>query len=220
MTRRDDDPRLRIGLTGGIASGKSLAAASFRRRGAAVLDADQGARAVTAPGMPGLNALVVDHAATLLPDGHLDRRTLRERMFGDAALRAAIEAELHPRILDWLDAAARDTPGPYVVHVVPLLVERNLGDRFDRVAVVDCPEPLQLERLLARDGVTDASAQAILAAQASRRERRALADDLIDNSGSREALDAAIGQLHESYLALSAAPPFPHAGRGGQNSGP
>ena len=216
----DADPRLRIGLTGGIGSGKSRAADAFRRLGVPVLDADDAARAVTAPGSPGLAQLVARCGATLLPDGQLDRRALRERVFAEPRLRAAVESVLHPLILAELTAAGGRAPAPYLVFVVPLIVEQGLAGRFHRILVVDCAEPTQVARIMARDGVEAEAARRIIAAQAPRSARRAIADDLIENEGAPEALDAAVARLHAEYLALSARPPFPPAGRGGQNSRP
>lgn len=220
MTRLAADPRLRIGLTGGIGSGKSLVAAAFRRREVPVLDADDAARTVTAPGSAGLDALVARCGAALLPDGSLDRRALRDRMFDQAWLRAEVETVLHPLILDELAAAAGRSPGPYLVYAIPLLVERQLAGDFHRILVVDCSEAVQLARIVARDGGTEAEARRIIAAQASRAARRAAADDLIENEGTPQELDAAVGRLDGEYRALSRRPPFPPAGRGGQNSRP
>ena len=220
MTALAADPRLRIGLTGGIGSGKSLVAGAFRRRGVPVLDADDAARAVTAPHSPGLDALVQRCGAALGPDGGLDRRALRDRMFVEDGLRAQVEALLHPLILEELAAAAARAAGPYLVYAIPLLVERGLQGLFHRVLVVDCSEALQLERVLARDGGGADAARRIIAAQAPRAARRAAADDLIENEGTPQELDAAVERLHRAYLELSRQPPFPPAGRGGQNSRP
>jgi dephospho-CoA kinase len=217
----DDDPRLRIALTGGIASGKSLAAGSFRSAGAAVLDADAAARAVTAPGSTGLAALVARFGADVLAaDGTLDRRRLRELAFADPALRLALEAELHPLILAELARQARAAAGPYLVFVVPLLVEQRLAGRFHRVVVVDCGESDQLARLVSRDGESDGSARRILAAQASRAERLAVADHVLENRGDEATLAAAVAGLHRGFLELSAAPPFPPPRRRGENGRP
>lgn len=216
MAAFDADPRLRIGLTGGIASGKSLAADAFRRRGVPVLDADAAARAVTAIGSPGLAALVEHCGATLRVDGSLDRPALLTRLFRDPALRTQVEALLHPLIIAELAAAAPRAPGPYLVYAIPLLTESGLATEFHRILVVDCPEALQLQRLMVRDSTTEADARRMLAAQATRAARLALADEVLANDGSPEALDAAVGHLHETYLALSARPPSrpPDAGAG------
>lgn len=220
MTAFAADPRLRIGLTGGIGSGKSLVAAAFRRHDVPVLDADEAARAVTAPGSVAIDALVARCGAALLPDGHLDRRALRDRMFEQAWLRSEVESVLHPLIHAELSAAAERSPGPYLVYAIPLLVERGLAGEFHRVLVVDCSEAVQLERILARDGGSAGEARRIIAAQAPRAARRAVADDLIENEGTPQELDAAVERLHLEYLALSRRPPFPPARRGGQNSRP
>jgi dephospho-CoA kinase len=209
---------LRIGLTGGIASGKSAAAAAFARRGVPVIDADVIAREVVEPGTPAL-AAVVDAFGTgiLQPDGRLDRRRLRALVFADAAERRRLEAILHPAIRAESAARVAAARSPYVVLAIPLLAETGGRERVDRVLVVDCPEALQLARLLERDGETPAQAAAILAAQASRADRLALADDRIDNSGSLAALDAAVGALHARYLVLAAGADGP--GAGGRNPG-
>jgi dephospho-CoA kinase len=191
---------LRIGLTGGIASGKSAAAAEFARLGATVVDADEAARIVTAPGAPALKEL-----AELLPDeplvvrGALDRRRLRELLFQDGDLRQRVEAILHPRIAARLKAGIAAATGNYVIVAIPLLAETGASELVDRDLVVDCPEEIQIRRLMQRDGETEAAARRMLAAQASREERLALADDVIDNGGSLADLRAAVEQLHRQY---------------------
>ena len=199
-------PALRIGLTGGIASGKSAAAAAFLRRGVTVIDTDQIAREVVEPGQPALAAVVAAFGVDILDAaGRLDRRRLRGLIFADPARRRALEAILHPAIRTALAAQIRAVDAPYVVIAMPLLAETGQRDSVDRVLVVECPEAIQVERLLARDGETPAGAAAILAAQATPAARRAVADDLISNDGGLEALDAAVGRLHEQYLALACA---------------
>jgi dephospho-CoA kinase len=196
----------RVGLTGGIASGKSAAAAAFARRGVPVIDTDQLAREVVEPGQPALAAVVAEFGADLLGhDGRLDRRRLRALVFADAARRKRLEAILHPAIRAKLAARIATVTAPYVVIAIPLLVESGLGDSVERVLVVDCPPALQLARLAARDGETSATGAAILAAQASREQRLAAADDVLDNTGTLAALDAQVGALHERYLALTGA---------------
>lgn len=200
---------LRIGLTGGIASGKSVVADLFADRGAPVLDTDLIARDVVAPGEPALAEIAAVFGETLLqPDGSLDRRRLRERVFAHPADRRRLEAILHPRIRAELERRSALAGGPYQLLVIPLLVEGAGQTRLDRVLVVDCPEEVQLARLRARDGETEAGARAILAAQADRATRLAAADDVIVNDGSREALATAVEQLDARYrqLASSAAP--------------
>ncbi|MCU0974847.1 MAG: dephospho-CoA kinase [Steroidobacteraceae bacterium] len=201
---------LRIGLTGGIASGKSAVADLFARRGVAVLDTDQIARDVVAPGTPGLAEVVEAFGPVVLaPDGSLDRRALRERVFANPADRRRLESILHPRIRAELERRSAVAGGPYQVLVIPLLVEGTGQTRVDRVLVVDCPEELQVARLVARDGGTESSARAILAAQASRAERLAVADDVIENDGAREALETAVAALDARYRRLAGGAPDP-----------
>jgi dephospho-CoA kinase len=198
---------LRIGLTGGIASGKSAVADLFAARGVPVLDTDLIARDVVAPGEPALAEIAAAFGAGVLnPDGSLDRRALRERVFADPGERRRLEAILHPRILEELERRSAAAGGPYQVLVIPLLVEGSGKTRLDRVLVVDCAEEVQLARLLARDGGTEAGARAILAAQASRERRLAAADDVIVNDGPREALTTAVGQLDARYRRLAREP--------------
>jgi dephospho-CoA kinase len=184
----------RVGLTGGIASGKSTVAALREQRGALVVDADVLAREVVEPGTPGL-AAVVDRfgPSVLTSDGRLDRAALGRLVFADdAASRAArrdLEAVVHPAVrarAAELEAAA--APDQVVVHVIPLLVETGQASGFDLVVVVDVSEEVQRERLLARGGLTEAEADGRIAAQASRSERLAVADVVVDNDGDRDAL--------------------------------
>src|SRR5262245_54964575 len=168
---------LRIGLTGGIASGKSTVAQLFAARGATVLDTDAIAREVVEPGTPGLAALVAALGGGILDaSGRLDRAELRRRVFADAATRREVEAVLHPAIVAELERQSRQAPGPYQVFVIPLLVEGGLEHIVDRILVVDCPEEEQLRRLVARDGETREAAIRMLAAQATRERRLAEAD--------------------------------------------
>ena len=216
-----DDLRLRIGLTGGIGSGKSAVAAAFAVRGVPVIDADAVARELTAPGSPLLAAIASRFGADLFDaQGQLDRRALRARTFGDVATRSALEGLLHPPILARMAERARAAEGAYLVFVVPLLVERDLAGLFDRVLVVDCPVELQVARVTARDGETPAGVRLLLDAQADRAARSAVADDLIDNRGSLAALAGEVGRLHETYVTLAHRAPFPRSGCGGQNSPP
>ncbi|HET7569081.1 MAG TPA: dephospho-CoA kinase [Gammaproteobacteria bacterium] len=196
---------LRIGLTGGIASGKSAAAAEFGRLGVPVIDADEAARAVTAPGSPALSELAaLRPGEPLVVDGELDRKRLRALLFADPALRRQVESILHPRIIEHMRAEIAAARAPYVIVAIPLLAEAGgASEMVDRVLVIDCPEELQVERLMRRDGETEAGAHRILAAQASRETRLKLADDVIENSGSLDALKAAVAQLHSRYQALS-----------------
>jgi dephospho-CoA kinase len=217
----DDDARLRIGLTGGIGSGKSTVAAAFARRGVPVIDADAVAHELTVPGSPAQAAIAARFGADLIdPQGRLDRRALRARVFSDVEARAALEALLHPPILARMAEQARASAGDYLLFVVPLLVERDLARLFDRVLVVDSTPEQQAARVVARDGETAAGVRHVQDAQADRAARVAIADDLIQNSAGLDALDAAVGRLHETYVTLARRAPFPRSGRGGQNSPP
>src|SRR6185437_2052820 len=159
----------RVGLTGGIASGKSTAAKFFGALGVPILDSDKIARDVVEPGQPPLERLVARFGATILtPDGHLDRPALRDIVFADPKARADLEALTHPAIGAAMEARSAEAGGPYQVLVLPLLVEKSLGSQLGRVLVVDCSEELQIRRLQARDGSTLEQARAILNAQASR----------------------------------------------------
>lgn len=195
---------LRVGLTGGIASGKSSVAEHFARLGATVIDTDQIARDVVEPGEPALAALVGALGSGILgPDGWLDRAALRRRLFADAALRRRVEGILHPAILGEMERRARAAGGPYQLLVIPLLAETGRPAIVDRVLVVDCPESVQIERLMRRDGTDEAEARQALAAQAGRAERLSLADDTVDNGGPPGALAAQVAALDGRYRALA-----------------
>jgi dephospho-CoA kinase len=197
-----------VGLTGGIASGKSAVGRAFRNLGVEVVDADAVSREVVAPGQPALTALAAAFGTGILrPDGTLDRPALRQRVFADPAALATLNGITHPAIRARLMTRAAAARGPYAVLEVPLLVEGGLAREVDRILVVDCSEDLQRERLRARDGTGPAEAAAILAAQASRSARLAAADDVIANAGSLADLDAAVATLHARYLALAAGRP-------------
>jgi dephospho-CoA kinase len=197
--------RLRIGLTGGIASGKSTVAARFMELGVPVIDADEVARAVAAPGEPGFTDVLNRFGAGILAaNGELDRRALRDRIFADPSSRRDLEAILHPLIRAEMERREAVAVGPYIVMAIPLLVEGGSRDRVDRVLVVDVDEAVQLERLAARDGGTAEQASAILDAQASRTSRLAAADDVLTNAGNVTELRRAVDHLHERYLRLAA----------------
>ncbi len=197
----------RVGLTGGIASGKSTAARFFGALGIPILDSDQVAREVVEPGQPPLERLVERFGRGILTaDGHLDRPALRDIVFSDPKARADLENLTHPAIGAALEARSAAAGGPYQILVIPLLVEKNLGSHVDRVLVVDCEEELQIRRLLARDGATRAQAQAILDAQASRGARLKAADDVIRNDADMSAVQAQVAALHARYLELARAP--------------
>lgn len=195
-----------IALTGGVAAGKSAVARRFEALGVPVHDADVAARAVIEPGSAGL-AAVVDAFGTQVLDasGRLDRPAMRERVFADPVARQRLEAIIHPRVRQWLREHALAERGSYCLLAIPLLAENIVHYRWvDRVLLVDAPESLQIARLMARDGIDETLARRMLAQQATRAERRALADDVIENDGDEAALDAAVADLHRRYLALAA----------------
>jgi len=196
----------RVGLTGGIACGKTTVANLFAALGATIVDTDELAREVVAPGTP-LLAKIVAHfgAGVSAADGSLDRRALRARIFADAAERRWLEQLTHPAIHELTDARSDTAKGRYTMVSIPLLVETGSAQRFDRVLVVDCEPELQLTRLQARDGTTRAEAQRMLAAQATRAARLAAADDVIHNDGDVAALRDQVEQLHRRYVAASEA---------------
>ena len=194
----------RVGLTGGIASGKSTAAKFFGALGVPIIDTDQLARDVVEPGQPPLERLVERFGPSILtPDGHLDRPVLRTIAFSDAKARADLEALLHPAIGAAAEARSAEAGGIYQVLVIPLLVEKSLGTQLDRVLVVDCDEELQIRRLQARDGSTLDQARAILNAQTSRTARLKAAHDVIKNDGDMSAVRDQVAALHARYLELA-----------------
>jgi dephospho-CoA kinase len=197
---------LKVGLTGGVASGKSMVADLFAKLGAALVDTDAISRDVVAPGEPGLEAVrKLFGPAVITAGGELDRRALRAIVFADAAKRRHLEDVLHPLIRERTLQKLGEAQGPYTVVVVPLLVETFFGRLVDRVLVVDCPVATQLERLVRRDGLAHTEAEAMVAAQTDRASRLAAADDVIDNSGSIDATRAQVQALHRRYLELAAA---------------
>ncbi|TAK54137.1 MAG: dephospho-CoA kinase [Gammaproteobacteria bacterium] len=198
---------LRIGLTGGIASGKTTVARHFAALGATVIDTDQLAREVVEPGRPALAALVDALGAGILDaSGRLDRRRLRDRIFADTATRRVVGNIVHPAIHTELRRQVETAGGPYQMLVIPLLVEGGRRPELvDRVLVVDCPEEQQLERLIRRDGETRESALRALSAQASRAQRLAAADEVIDNTGDEAGLAARVAELDRHYRELAAA---------------
>lgn len=201
-----------VGLTGGIGAGKSAAAERFAERGVPIVDTDVIARDLTAPGGAALPAVAARFGpAVMRADGALDRAALRRIVFGDAAARADLEAILHPLIRAEAErrlSALSALSAPYALLVVPLLVETGVcRDRMRRVLTVACPEPVRIERVMARSSLSRSEAAAIAAAQASEAERRAAADDVLDNSGTPAALDAAVARLHARYRALAGGGP-------------
>ena len=199
-----------IGVTGGIASGKSTVARAFAALGIPWVDADEVAREIVAPGEPAL-AEIAEHfgEGVIAPDGSLDRRALREIVFGDAAERRRLEAITHPRIRERLIAhlaRLQAQAAPYVLLVSPLLFESGQQALVDRCLVVDVPEAVQVARTAARDDVDEAQARAIVAAQMSRQERLDRADDVIDNSADEETLAARVAELDRRYRAAGLPP--------------
>ena len=196
----------RVGLTGGIASGKSTAAKFFGALGVPIIDTDQLARDVVEPGQPPLERLVERFGPGILTeDGHLDRPALRNIVFSDPMARADLEALTHPAIGAAVEAKSTELGGIYQILVLPLLVEKNLGSQLNRVLVVDCDEELQIRRLQTRDGSTLEQARAILNAQASRTSRLKAAHDVIKNEGDMSAVREQVEQLHARYLELAGA---------------
>jgi len=204
----------RIGLTGGIASGKSTVADMFAELGATIIDTDVIAREVVAPGQPALDEIAATFGKMLIDgDGYLDRGALRKLVFADDEARKRLEAIVHPRIQDetgrqsnQAEAAnrlANQTKGRYQIIVVPLLVNSSLKDILDRVLVVDCDEKTQIRRLTARDAESEDQARRMLAAQSSREERLAIADDIIRNDDSLASTLDQVAALHEIYRSLT-----------------
>src|SRR5215470_19644516 len=195
---------LRVGLTGGIASGKSTAAKFFGALGTPIIDTYQLARDVGEPGQPPLERLVERFGPSILTeDGHLDRPALRNIVFSDPKARADLEALTHPAIGAAVEARSTELGGVYQILVLPLLVEKNLGSQLNRVLVVDCDEELQIRRLQSRDGSTLEQARAILNAQASRGNRVKAAHDVIVNEGDMSTVRDQVEKLHARYLELA-----------------
>ncbi|MGU3524455.1 dephospho-CoA kinase [Enterobacteriaceae bacterium C23F] len=193
-----------VALTGGIGSGKSTVANAFADLGTHVIDADIIARQVVEPGSTALQAIVTRYGAEmLLADGSLNRRQLRERIFTHADEKAWLNALLHPLIQQETQRQMQQATSPYVLWVVPLLVENKLWQKADRVLVVDVSEETQLKRTMQRDHVSEDHAKQILAAQATREQRLAVADDVIDNNGAPDAIALDVARLHARYLKLA-----------------
>jgi len=194
-----------VGLTGGIGSGKSAAAEEFARLGATVVDTDAIAHELTSSGgaaLPGIVRLFGEDF--IAPSGAMDRKRVRELVFADPAAKQRLEALLHPMIRAESARRIAAAAGPYVVHVVPLLVESpDYRARVRRVLVVDCPEEIQVERARRRSELSVEEVRAIVRSQVSREARRAAADDVIDNSGTIAALQKQVADLHERYLELA-----------------
>jgi len=198
--------RLTIGLTGGIGSGKSSVAREFEALGVEVVDADALAHRLTAPGGAAIEAIRAAFGPEAIdPGGALDRARMRGIVFADPGARKRLEAILHPLIRAETERLARATRSPYVILMIPLLVESGSArDRCDRVLVVDCPEEEQIRRVMARSQLARAEVEAIMASQASRAARLAAADDVVDNAGAPGAIAPQVAALHRRYLADAA----------------
>lgn len=202
MNKLRDQQGFTVGLTGGIGCGKTTVADLFAARGAAVIDTDQIAHALTAPQGAAMPALIAEFGADFAtPDGAMDRAKMRALVFADPGARARLEGILHPRIREATAAAALIATGPYVMFVVPLLIESGTWrERVARVLAIDCPEEVQVARVMARNGLPEAQVRAIMAAQVSRAQRRLAADDLILNDAGVDALLPQVERLHAFYL--------------------
>ena len=203
---------LRVGLTGGIGSGKSEVARRLAGHGAVLIDADVAAREVVVPGSPGLAKIAAAFGPEVLrPDGSLNRERLGEIVFADPGLRTKLNAIVHPLVREWMAAAeqaaaqAARPPGPVIVHDVPLLAEIRGKEGFDLVIVVDVPPGLQVERLTRQRGMAPEQVRARMAAQASREQRLAVADIVIDNSGSLDDLDRRVTDVWTDLQCRAAA---------------
>ncbi|MCP5090588.1 MAG: dephospho-CoA kinase [Gammaproteobacteria bacterium] len=206
MTTATETPALRVALSGGIASGKSVVADMFAELGIPVIDTDLIAREVVQPGQPALDEIRDRFGETVIDAaGNLDRRALRKLVFADENARLELEGMLHPRIGAETRRQSLAATGPYQIIVVPLLVGSPLTEFVDRVLIVDCDEELQLQRLLARDAETVEQARRILAAQSSREQRLAIADDVIRNDRSLKNTRELVTALDAKYRRLATA---------------
>jgi dephospho-CoA kinase len=190
-----------VGLTGGIGSGKSAAADEFARLGASVVDTDAIAHALTQQGGAAVPEIEKRFGKEFVLDGAMDRKKMRDHVFADPAAKRALEALLHPMIREESARQIAAARAPYVMHVVPLLIEsRDYRRRVNRVLVVDAPEEVQVARVRARSNLPEAEVRAIMRTQVTRAARLAAADDVIDNAGSRDALRNQVAALHQKYL--------------------
>ena len=198
-------PVFSVGLTGGIGCGKTTVSDMFAARGASVIDTDQIAHALTAPHGAAMPALLAEFGAGFAtPEGALDRARMRALVFADPGARTRLEAILHPRIREATAAAALLATGPYVIFAVPLLIESgSWRDRVTRVLAVDCAEATQVARVIARNALPEAQVRAIMAAQVTRAQRLAAADDVIVNDDGIAALVPQVERLHAEYLAYA-----------------
>ena len=190
-----------VGLTGGIGSGKSAAADEFARLGVSVVDTDAIAHALTQQGGAAVAEVEKRFGKEFVVNGAMDRKKMRDHVFADPAAKRALEALLHPMIREESARRIAAASAPYVVHVVPLLIESpDYRRRVNRVLVVDAPEEAQVARVRARSNLPEEEVRAIMRTQVTRAERLAAADDVIDNAGSRDALRNQVAALHQKYL--------------------
>lgn len=196
-----------VAMTGGVAAGKSAVARRFAALGVPILDADAAARAVVQPGQPALAEIAAAFGPeSIAAGGRLDRAWMRQRVFADAQQRRQLEAIVHPRVRAWIEARSTEVHAPYVLLDIPLLAETWPAYAWvDRVLLVDAPAALRRERLMQRDRIDADAAQRMLDAQAGDAARRQRADDVLDNSGGEQALEAAVAALHARYRDLAAA---------------
>ncbi len=196
---------LRIGLTGGIGSGKSTVAALFATRGVPVIDTDEIAHRLSQPGQAAFDEIVRDFGQGILDENRrIDRNRLRERVFDNDDERRRLETILHPHIRAAAQEKLAELSAPYCVLVVPLLIEVGFQDLTDRILVVDAHENMQIQRTAARSGMSEAEIRKIMSAQASRAQRLQKADDVIDNNSDRKKLEAEVERIHQWYLSLAA----------------
>ena len=196
---------LRIGMTGGIGSGKSTVSQYFRKLGVVVLDADAVTRELTAKGQPALEEIHrVFGDEAIDEQGELSRTFLRNRIFTDDEQRQQLEAILHPRVYDYLATNSDSRQDPYLIWVIPLLLEAESIDKVDRVLVIDCPEPVQKQRAMTRDKQSETQISRIMSRQVGRQTRLQRADDIILNDNNQIDIENQVADLHRSYLALAA----------------
>ncbi|MBS3951550.1 MAG: dephospho-CoA kinase [Methylomicrobium sp.] len=195
---------LRVGLTGGIGSGKTTVASLFAEQGIPIIDADELARALVEPGQPALAKISQAFGEAMIDaKGNLDRGALRNLVFADDKQKEKLEAILHPLVRDRIVSAVEELTAPYCIICVPLLFESGMDDLVDRVLVVDCPVTLQIERVKKRNRLSESVILAIIAAQLSRESRNARADEIIDNTCDNSQLAEQVKKLHNLYLSLS-----------------
>lgn len=192
--------QFRVGLTGGIGTGKSTVAHLFHELGVSVIDADVVARQVVEPGKPALERIIEHFGTEVIQNGHLDRAVLKRRVFSRPEERKWLEQLLHPEILSEIALQALKSEGLYCLLVIPLLFETHYQEALDYIIVVDCDPALQRERVLSRDGISEALFDQMASAQMSAEEKRALADEVLINEDSTAVLEARVGEIHQRLL--------------------